>query len=190
MKNIPDFEIKPNGEISNEFLRLNIFNFKTAAEFIARLAYGRNNDKNDLKTVFSDSCGTCSTKHAVLKKLAEENGSEDIKLILGIFKMNGKNTIRVCETLNKYGLKYIPEAHNYLKYKNVILDFTKANSRSEDFENDLLLEIEIAPNQVSDFKIDFHKKYLQNWLNKNPEIKYDISELWQIREKCIADLSN
>jgi len=190
MINFPDFEIESNAEISNEFRKLNIFNFRNAAQFVAGLDYGRNANKNDLKTVFSDNCGTCSTKHALLKKLAQENGFENLKLFLGIFRMNGENTVEISETLKKNNLEFIPEAHNYLKYENVILDFTKVNSSAADFKNDLLLEIEILPNQISDFKVDFHKKYLRDWLNQNQKVNFDLAELWEIREKCIEILGN
>ena len=86
-------------------------------------------------------------------------------------------------------LKYIPEAHNYLKFKNKILDFTKKNSSENDFINDLLEEIEIEPHKINQFKIEFHKNYLKNWLAKNPQIPFSLDELWKIREECIKALS-
>lgn len=190
MINLPNFKIQPLGEISNEFLAREIYNFNEATNFVANLSYGRNKDKNDLKTIFTDNSGTCSTKHALLKKLADENGFSEIKLILGIFKMNSENTIEISKTLNKNNLEYIPEAHNYLKFKNQIFDFTKANSKPSDFENDLIEEIEILPSQISNYKIQLHKNHLQNWLNKNIEIEFTLNEIWKIREQCIQDLSS
>ena len=184
-----DFEIEPNGEISKTFLYQNILTFKDATIFIKELKYGRNENKNDLTSIFNDNCGTCSTKHAILKKLADENNYSDIKLILGIFKMSASNTKKIKETLEKNNLDYIPEAHNYLKYENEIFDFTSSNSKTSDFEYDLLEEIEILPNQITSFKVDYHKNYLQKWLNENNEIKLTLDELWRIREKCIENLS-
>lgn len=190
MDKLPNFEIKPNGEISSEFLKINISTFEDACQFISRLPYGRNHDKNDLKTIFSENCGTCSTKHAILKKLAEENEFEGLKLMLGIFRMNAQYNPAITETLTKHNLEFIPEAHNYLKFKNKILDFTKRNSSASDFEDNLLLEIEILPNQISNYKVEFHKEFLKKWLTENPEIEFDIEKLWKVREKCIEDLSN
>lgn len=189
MNKLPNFEIKPCGEISSEFLKMNISTFQDACEFIARLPYGRNLDKNDLKTIFSDNCGTCSTKHATLKKLAQENDFEGLNLMLGIFKMNAENTVAITGTLRKYNLEFIPEAHNYLKFENKILDFTKSNSNTSDFEDSLLLEMEMLPNQISNYKVEFHKEFLKKWLTENPEIKLDLEKLWKVREKCIEDLS-
>jgi thiol-disulfide isomerase/thioredoxin len=187
--NLPHFDIQPVGEISKEFLVRNIVTFKNATDFIAKLDYGRNANKNDLKTLFTDNCGTCSTKHAVLKQLADENGFDEIKLVIGIFKMNAENTSEISKTLEKYNLEFIPEAHNYLKYRNQIFDFTKVDAKPSDFENDLMEELEIFPNQISSYKVDFHKKHLQNWLDKNPEIPFDLEEIWAIREQCIQDLA-
>ena len=189
MNELPNFKIQQNGEISIEFLKRNIHTFSEATEFINNLNYGRNENKNDLKTIFSDNCGTCSTKHSILKKLAEENNESEIKLILGIFKMNANNTSEIKETLKKNNLEYIPEAHNYLKYLNEIFDFTKIGSKPSDFENDLLEEIEILPNQITTFKVEYHKKFLQNWLNENNNIELNLNELWKIREECIQNLT-
>ena len=189
MNELPNFKIQQNGEISTEFLKRNIHTFSEATEFINNLNYGRNENKNDLKTIFTDNCGTCSTKHSILKKLAEENNKSEIKLILGIFKMNANNTSEIKETLKKNNLEYIPEAHNYLKYVNEIYDFTKIGSKPSDFENDLLEEIEILPNQITTFKVEYHKKFLQNWLNENNNIELNLNELWKIREECIQNLT-
>jgi hypothetical protein len=187
--NLLNFDIKPIGEISKEFLKRNISTFENATKFVAKLDYGRNANKNDLKSVFIDNCGTCSTKHALLKQLADENGFEEIKLVIGIFKMNSKNTNEISKTLERNDLEFIPEAHNYLKYKDVIFDFTKVDSKSSDFENELIEELEILPNQISNFKIEYHKSHLQDWLDKNQHIKFDLDELWKIREECIGDLA-
>src|SRR5690606_38829724 len=138
---------------------------------------------------FSDNCGTCSTKHAVLKQLADENNFDRIKLILGIFKMNGINTPQVGERLRKNNLTYIPEAHNYLKYQNQIFDFTKPGS-SLNFVNDLLVEIKIQPDEIQAPKIKIRKKYLAEFLKNDKTIHYSLDELWEIREQCIRDLSN
>ena len=190
-----NFEINSNGEISQLFLKNNCFDFHSASIFIRNLPYRRNLNKDNLPTVFIDEYGTCSTKHALLKILAEENNQPHFKLILGIFKMNGINTPKiksVFETLREPQsdkLEYIPEAHNYLKFKNQILDFTKKNSSENDFINDLLEETEIQPHQINQFKIEFHKNYLKKWLSEHPEIHYSLDELWNIRELCIAHLS-
>jgi len=189
LENTPDFEIEAKGRISKEFLDRNILTFNLAATFVKQLAYGRNADKNNLVSVFKDQCGTCSTKHALLKRLAEENNYHSIKLIVGLFKMNKINTPVISKTLMQYNLEYIPEAHCYLKNGDQILDLTTRKSSPADFSNDLMEEIEIAPDQISEYKVEYHQNYLKEWLDQNNKIKLSLGDLWNIREKCIEDLS-
>jgi hypothetical protein len=184
-----DFNIKSNLPLSKIFLGRQITTFAGACEFIKNLPYGRNENKYDLTTVFTDNRGTCSTKHALLRQLAIENNADNIRLKLGVFKMSKSNTPEVGNTLDKYGLQFIPEAHNYLKVDGEIVDCTKQNSSKEDFLFDLLSEIEIEPHQITDFKISYHQTILRDWLLNNAHIKFNFTELWAIREKCIADLS-
>ena len=189
MKEYINFDIKPVGEISRKFLANSISTFIEATEFVRQLAYGRNENKADLTTIFADNCGTCSTKHALLKQLADENNFDNLKLITGLFQMNLSNTPKVSATLERHKLDYIPEAHNYLKYQDQILDFTNKTSKPADFEAELIEENEIRTDQIGDFKINYHKQYLISWLDKQKTLNLTIDELWKIREQCIADLS-
>lgn len=190
MNCLPDFDIKSNGVLSKEFLARDIGTFHKAIEWIRQLQYGRNVDKDDLKTVFADHKGTCSTKHALLKQLAEENHIAGIKLIMGVFKMNAHNTPKVAQTLAAYYLSYIPEAHIYLKYDECIYDFTHSTASPENFINDIFSEKEIQPNEISHRKVALHKNFLATWLVRHKEINYSTDEIWSIREQCIQDLSN
>jgi len=186
--NVSNFKIKSAGKISTTFLELGIDDFHSALLFIKNLPYKRNIDKSNSLCVFNDSGGTCSTKHALLKNLALENNFNDLQLMLGIFKMNSINTPKISSVLDKYKLQEMPEAHNYLKYQNEIIDCTRKNSSAADFINDLIEEVEIQPSQITDFKIQYHQKFLTNYLQENPQIPYSIDEFWKIREECITAL--
>lgn len=190
MTNQSNFDIKSTGQISKEFIDRNILTFNQATLFVKELAYGRNADKNNLASVFTDNCGTCSTKHALLKKLADENNFETVKLIVGIFRMNKNNTPEISETLLQNNLDFIPEAHCYLKFEDQILDLTKINSNPKDFVDDLIEEIEILPEQITDYKVNYHKNYLVTWLDNNKQINFSLNDIWNIREQCIEDLAN
>lgn len=190
MTNQPDFDIKSTQRISKEFVERNILTFNQAVLFVRQLTYGRNKDKNNLASVFSDNCGTCSTKHALLKRLADENNFEKVKLIVGLFKMNEKNTPEISATLLQNKLEYIPEAHCYLQFEDQILDLTKINSKPTDFLDDLIEEIEISPEQITDYKVHYHKNYLITWLDNNKQINLSLNDIWKIREQCIQDLAN
>ena len=185
-----NFDIHSTGAVSSEFLERSIKNFNDASRFVASLPYARNKNKSDILTVFKDQCGTCSTKHAVLKRLSEENNKGELRLFLGIFKMSSNNTQKVQTTLEKYNLKYIPEAHNYLKVGSAILDFTNLNSEAADFSDDIIQEQEIEVLQITDYKVRIHKEFLEKWLLENPSLNYSSGEIWKIREECIAALSS
>lgn len=183
-----NFKIKSEEKVSQEFLKNSIFDFTNACNFIASLPYKRNNDKNNLLGVFDEKAGTCSTKHATLRKLAIENNRSEVKLILGIFKMDAEYNSKIEKTLKKYELVYIPEAHNYLKINNEYFDFTLPNSKYDHLKSKLLEEKEIEFDQINSEKIFLHKRFLENWIDKNST--YNLDEIWKIREECIKDLQN
>ena len=182
-----NFCIESDQRLSLLFRDSGVSDFCGAADFICKLPYRRNENKYDVTSVFTDQCGTCSTKHAVLQLLAEENGQAEVKLMLGIFKMNAMHMPKIGKTLERYGLTYIPEAHNYLRIAGAIADYTWVHTI--DFSKDLLTEQEIRADQITAYKVKFHRDFLQDWLERNSHIPYSLEVLWAIREQCIRDLA-
>jgi hypothetical protein len=190
---IPDIAIRAadtgrEQPVSAEFLQIGITRFSDATEYIKRLPYARNADKNDPLCVLNNGCGTCSTKHALLKTLADEQEVHAMRLMMGIFRMNGQNTPPVAGTLLRYDLPYIPEAHNYLRYHDNVIDVTTSAATTA-FLSDLLAEEEITIAQITTYKIERHRSFLTQWLWENTTVRYTLDELWAIREECIAALS-
>lgn len=164
-----------------------IKNWSELMEFTRNLPYGRNLNREDFSLIITESKGTCSSKHSFLKKVADQNNFDNVKLILGMYRMNNLNTPKIGNIILERGLEYIPEAHCYLKLNNQRIDITNNNADIENLIGDIIEEIEIEPEQVNAFKVDYHKKYLQNWINEN-EIKINLDKIWEIREKCIMKL--
>ena len=133
--------------------------FEVLIEKIKNIPYGRNSNRSDFSLVIKEQKGTCSSKHAFLKDYADKNQITNVKLFIGIFKMTELNTTKI------YPLSF------YDKIKN-----------------DILEEIEIEPDQVVEFKIQFHQTFLKNWISKSHQSK-TFEEIWNIREKCIQKLS-
>lgn len=181
------FDILADATISTFFKRLGFGDFIEASSYVKQLPYRRNKDKNNPSTVLDERCGTCSTKHALLKRLADENGHSELKLMLGIFKMDGCNTTVIEPMLKKHRLKYIPEAHNYLKVDSDILDFTGLPMSGKELADKLLTEIEITPDQITEYKVGYHRDYLAKWL-VDEDLPYSLDEFWQIREECIKEI--
>jgi len=183
-----NFFISDAGVVSQKFREMGISSFQEACQYIKQLPYRRNTDKENLLTVLTDGYGTCSTRHALLKLLAMEQ-RQDISLMLCIFSMNKWNTPEVTATLEKYDLDCIPEAHNYLVVGNEIIDCTRHNLDNRWFVNDILTETAIDPNQITGFKVSYHRQFLNSWLQQHPQISYSADQLYAIREQCILDLT-
>lgn len=184
----PNFLIRAKAPLSEECRSLGIIDFQDAVEYIFRLPYRRNSSKEDLTLVFSEKCGVCSTKHAALAALALENNFRELKLIIGIYQMNEKNTPGVGDVLRKNKLSFMPEAHTYLVFENKRIDITREVETEESPFVSLLLEEEIQPNQISNFKVKLHRNFLEKWILEN-EMEYSLDEIWKIREDCIFALS-
>lgn len=182
-----NFSIDAGGPVSGLFRQQGITSFAAAAARVSSWPYKRNRDKSDLAAVFAEGCGTCSTKHALLYALAVEQGREEVSLVLGIFKMSAVSTPKIKARLDRHGLDYIPEAHNYLRINGAIADYTWPDA--PDLSNDILTEQVIVPAQITGFKVAFHRAFLEQWLSDNPAVPYNPDELWMIREQCISDLA-
>lgn len=162
-------------------------NFESLIEKIKHIPYGRNSNRSDFSLVLTENKGTCSSKHAFLKDFANQNKIENVKLFIGIYKMNEQNT-KIGSILAENNIEYIPEAHCYLSIANQYVDVTSKDSNFEKLRKDILEEIEIEPFQVVNFKVNYHKEFIKKWLIKN-DIKYTFDEIWKIREECITKLS-
>jgi len=173
------------GEISIAFMRAGALDYRAAANFVSRLPYRRNSDVRDPLVVMREGCGTCSTKHALLCRLAKELRL-DIVLVVGIYEMSGENTPGIGGVLGKHRLRSLPEAHCYLRYVGRRVDVTWENGvRDLKF----LLEQEILPEQIGEYKAALHRQYLGRWMADGNAPGRDLDSLWLIREECILRLS-
>lgn len=181
------FNFNSDDDLTNLVRSKAINNWNDIIEFTRDIPYGRNLNRKDFSLVLKENRGTCSSKHSFLKKLAELNKLDNVKLMIGMYKMNHLNTPKIEATLLDKKLEYIPEAHCYLKINNTRIDVTHRNADIEHLMNDIIEEIEIKPEDVDTFKVDYHKNFLKKWINEEG-IKLSFDEIWEIREKCIQKL--
>ncbi|WP_264564147.1 hypothetical protein [Flavobacterium sp. N3904] len=173
--------------LTQQIQNLGIDTWEDLLIYVKNIPYGRNTNRNDLSLVLKENKGTCSSKHAFLKEVANQNSIPNVKLIIGIYKMNETNT-KIGKILTDNNIDFIPEAHCYLKINNIRIDCTTPKSNFAKIEKDLLEEIEIEPFQVGKFKIEYHQNFFKKWLsNSNATSTFD--QLWAIREQCIVFLS-
>lgn len=174
------------GALSNACVDRGIISFQSLIEWVEQLPYGRNSDRANYALVLEEECGACSTKNALIKAVAMENGWEEVKLFLGVFLLSEKTHTGVGNVLNKYQLDAIPEAHTYLKINDAIKDVTGLQTGPQSFHASLQIETEILPNQIGDFKVEWHKNFLNTYQDQT---RFSASELWNIREACILELT-
>jgi hypothetical protein len=179
-----------DGATTAAFLRLGRGDFRSAGQYVQALPYGRNTHPGDPLIVVTEKRGTCSTKHALLRRLAVEQNF-DIALVLGIYEMTEQNTPGVGAVLGKYGLAILPEAHCYLRAEGRRIDVTRATHLgSAKPISGFLHEEEIDPTQIRNYKTDVHKQYLSRWIADNVGLGgRSLSDIWKIREECIASFS-
>lgn len=102
--------------------------------------------------------------------------------------MNLLDLIIVLTELTENSIEFIPEAHCYLKINGKRTDLTSEQSELKKIEKDIIEEREIEPKQVAEYKIDYHKKFMKSWL-KERKLEFKFEHIWQIREKCIENLT-
>lgn len=183
-----DYTLQSTDTLTLLLKDLDIFTWHNLTEYVKHLPYGRTSNRTDLSLVLTEQKGTCSSKHAFLKYVADLNNLPDIKLILSIYKMNNINTPKIGNVLIENSIGFIPEAHCYLSVDGKGVDFTSRNADFNRIKNDILLEQEIEPFQVAEFKEDFHKAFIKSWIEAD-SIPFSFDEIWKLREACIANMS-
>ena len=158
-------------------------------DFIKNIPYGRNQNRLDLSLVFTENKGTCSSKHALLKTIADANKIPNVLLIIGIYKMTQLNTPKIGLVLSNNAIDFIPEAHCYVKIDGTRVDLTAKESEFKKIEKDIIEELEILPHQVGEFKLNYHREFLKRWL-KESKLNIPFKTLWHLREECIDNLSS
>ena len=185
---LPNFALQPAAGVTVSLLARGVRDFHGAARYVHQLPYGRTSDRANFRLVLSEGCGTCSTKHALLAQLAQEQGMA-MALTLGIYEMTEQNTPGVGTVLAQYNLSCLPEAHCYLTYNGVRIDITRSGITPAAPIQQFLHEEVITPEQIGAYKVALHQRFLQAWLSRSAVAEvYTFADLWRIREACIAAL--
>ncbi len=156
--------------------------------YVKNIPYGRNSDRTDFEWVVKENKGTCSSKHALTKQVADLNQMQGVQLIMGIYKMTQSNTEGIGNHLKENGLEYLPEAHCYLKVNGKRIDLTHPTSDIQKIQANIIEEKEIEPFQVGVYKVNFHKAFLRNW-REQVGLSLSFDEVWEVRERYIGELA-
>lgn len=182
-----DFPLTGNGPLSAAVRGLGFESFAEVAELICTLPYGRVADDEDREAILRERRGTCSSKHRFLAALAHESGHTDVLLMIGLYKMSGRNTPGVGSVLAAARVDAIPEAHCYLMHEGRRYDFTGlASGQSSPFDS-LIDERSVAPDDLPSVKLKCHQEAISQWAMK---VGLNFERAWDLREECIASLAN
>jgi hypothetical protein len=187
---LPRISLRRAGPVSAGFDARDVRDFRAAGHYLQALPYGRTTDRADFRAVLREGRGTCSTKHALLATLAAE---QDIPVVLtlGIYAMHDRNTPGVGTVLARHNLPSLPEAHCYIVHEGRRIDVTRSGAEATEPITELLYEEAIAPAQIGDYKRNRHQHFLKEWAKRGAAAVNGRSfeDLWQIREDCIAALT-
>ena len=183
-----DYKLTSKDKLSELAKSNGIGTWNELTEFIKNLPYGRNINRTDFGLVLSEQKGTCSSKHALLKSIADLNNVPNVELIIGIYRMTESNTPKIGTELTENSIEFIPEAHCYIKINGKRTDLTSEQSEFKKIEKDIIQEREIEPKQVAEFKVDYHKEFIKKWLEETKS-EFEFDHIWRIREKCIVNLT-
>jgi hypothetical protein len=187
---LPRDPLQTKGPLSLEFRARGITDFRASGRYLHALPYGRTANRGDFRAVLREGKGTCSTKHALLAALARE---QDLRVVLtlGIYAMCERNTPGVGTVLSRHGLAWFPEAHCYLTYDGKRIDITRSGVEPADPISRFLHEEAIVPEQIGDYKVTLHRRFMRQWGHDHAETVRGRSfeEVWRIREECISALA-
>lgn len=183
-----EIQLESSDPLTIDIVESGVVSWEDLIRCVKTFHYGRNSNRSDLSLVWTERRGSCSSKHAFLKHVADLNEIPNVELILCMYKMTSQNTAKVGEVLDEFNLDYLPEAHCYIRFGGEAIDVTTMTSKFSSIAADVLEEQIIQPEQVTEFKVDYHRDFMKKWGEEHQhEASFD--ELWAIREKCILALT-
>lgn len=173
---------KKSGPLSEKVNTLGIDTLADLLKWLQKLPYGRNTNRSDFTLVPDEERGTCSTKNALVKAIAQENGWSQIQLYVGFFFMSPDLFPKLKPLFENTSLRGIPEAHTFLVIDDRYTDTTGLSGKIE--PGMIVDEIEIQPEGIGHLKESIHKGYLIEWA-EDEKINLPQDQLWALREACI-----
>lgn len=182
-----DVLLESNDPLTIDIVESGVVSWEDLLRCVKNFHYGRNANRTDVSLVWYERKGSCSSKHGFLKHVADLNKIKNVELVLCMYKMNARNTQKIGSVLKDSNLDYLPEAHCYIRFNSEAIDITTPKSDVSLIQPDILEEQNIEPEQVAEYKVNYHKSYIEEWGQKNyPQFSFD--EIWELREKCISAL--
>jgi hypothetical protein len=182
---LPDAEILDGREVSNCFLERNIVSFQAACHYVQAMPYGANSHSENALILFAEGQGTCTTKHGVIARLAQELNLPVYKN-LGFYRLNDEIVTGVNAILQPYGLNFIPQIHCFLAYENYRVDLTAGNCNGK---NKIIeaydFVVPVQPDLTRQQHQAYYREYLQQYYALAPELTtWNEATLFDLLEAC------
>ena len=162
---LPNFDLDAQEDSEAILIHRGLSDFHQAVRYVHALPYGRTADRSDFRAVLTEQQGTCSTKHALLARMAQSHRAS-VTLLLAFYEMSEANTPGVGEVLDRHGLNAIPEAHCVLRAGEHVLDLTHPDR--DPLKLPSLLHTEsISPEQIGPYKVQLHRRLWQSAIHSD-----------------------
>jgi hypothetical protein len=182
---LPNVDIQLKGTISGHFLEREIKTFCAACCWVQELPYGANSNSEDSLILFEENCGTCTTKHGAIARLAQELGI-DVYKNLGFYRLNDETVTGVNAIIQPYGLSFIPQIHCFLQYSSFRIDLTQGNCNGKNKTiEDYDFVVRVTPDLTRQEEEKYYISYLNRYFAIEPSLAaVCISTLLELLDAC------
>lgn len=178
--------LKGSDDLTGSIIYKGITSFEELVAAVHTMPYVRTKTKT-LAAPWLEQQGTCSSKHAFLRHVAELNDLPAVELILCMFKLSPVTHPAVATVFLDISLQYIPEAHCYLTIEGIPTDITFPG-QSLLLDEEVILERKVvSADYIMKSKVAYHKAFIDRWLTTQA-FSTTVAEVWEYRERCIAAL--
>ena len=186
---LPNPAFAPNGIVSEQFRQLDLDTFHQACHWVKNLPYGSNSSNDDSFIIFAEKKATCTNKHGIIYRLAEELNLE-IHKNLGFYRLDDAIVTGVNAIIEPYGLSFIPQIHCFLKYQNYRVDLTEGNCNGKNKTiEDYDFVVRVKPDLTHQKHEAYYLEYLKKYFLIEPKLK-ELSEnkILELLEECEQQL--
>lgn len=170
IETLPNIPLQPLGIVSQKFIQQGLTTFHEACQWTQNLPYGINTSNEDSLILFEEGCGTCTTKHGAISRLAEEHNLPVYKN-LGFYRLNDEIVTGVNALLAPYGLDFIPQIHCFVVYNHYRIDLTEGNCNGKNkIIEDYDFVVQVAPDLSHEQHQAYYVKYLQRYADQSPAL--------------------
>ena len=167
---LPDVELQTRGSISEQCLQRGLTTFHQACHWVKALPYGPNSNKEDSLILFEEGCGTCTTKHGAIARLASAHNLP-VSKHLGFYRLNDDIVTGVNAILVPHGLDFIPQIHCFLGYKEYRVDLTQGNCNGKNKTiEDYDFVVPVEPDLTEEQHQAIYRDYLQRYYSIHPQL--------------------